>query len=187
MNDDIIQRECVSPDNPLVHQGMVCSVVSSSGVEGFVERADDEEEVGEVKQENDFHFGDDFGEARSTKVQKQTQAPSLESNRIEETTNFEISKTTRSMIRETGEVRRLSVAVLVDGIYTENAEGERVYEPRSSEDLDQIAALVRSAIGYDAKRGDTLEVVNMQFADIEVSDTPYDNSLFGFDKNKLIE
>ncbi|HPD82707.1 MAG: flagellar basal-body MS-ring/collar protein FliF [Alphaproteobacteria bacterium] len=115
------------------------------------------------------------------------QAPSLESNRVEETTNYEISKTTRSMIRETGEVRRLSVAVLVDGTYTENAEGQKVYTPRSNEDLDQIAALVRSAIGFDATRGDTLEVVNMQFADIEVSDTPYDNSLFGFDKNKLLD
>jgi flagellar M-ring protein FliF len=114
-------------------------------------------------------------------------APSLESNRLEETTNFEISKTTRSMIREAGEVRRLSVAVLVDGTYTETEEGERTYEPRSDEDLDQIAALVRSAIGYDATRGDALEVVNMQFADIEVSETPYDNSLFGFDKNKLLD
>ena len=113
--------------------------------------------------------------------------PSLESNRLEETTNYEISKTTRSMIRETGEVRRLSVAVLVDGTYTRDAEGNEVYNTRSDQELDKIAALVRSAIGYDATRGDTLEVVNMQFADIEVSDTPYDNSLFGFDKNKLLD
>jgi flagellar M-ring protein FliF len=115
------------------------------------------------------------------------EAPSLESSRIEETTNFEISKTTRSMIRETGEVRRLSVAVLVDGTYTTNAEGENVYEPRSEAEMDKIAALVRSAIGFDATRGDTIEVVNMQFADVEVSDTPYDNTLFGFDKNKLLD
>lgn len=114
-------------------------------------------------------------------------APSLESNRTEETTNYEISKTTRSMIRETGEVRRLSVAVLVDGKYTTNAEGEKVYEARSEQELDKIAALVRSAIGYDATRGDTIEVVNMKFAAIETSDTPYDNTLFGFDKNKLLD
>lgn len=114
-------------------------------------------------------------------------APSLESARTEETTNYEISKTTRSTTRETGEVRRLSVAVLVDGNYTKDAEGNEVYAPRSDKELDQIAALVRSAIGYDAKRGDTLEVVNMKFAAIEVSDTPYDNTLFGFDKNKLLD
>lgn len=114
-------------------------------------------------------------------------APSLESNRVEETTNFEISKTTRSMVRETGEVRRLSIAVLVDGTYETNAEGKQTYQPRSDAELDKIAALVRSAIGYDATRGDALEVVNMQFAAVEVSDTPFDNSLFGFDKNKLLD
>jgi len=114
--------------------------------------------------------------------------PSLESNRIEETTNFEISRTTRNLVRETGEVRRLSVAVLVDGKYVENAEtGESGYEARSEAELDQIAALVRSAIGFDSNRGDTLEVVNMQFADIEVADTPFDNTLFGFDKNRLLD
>lgn len=115
------------------------------------------------------------------------EAPSLESNRTEETTNFEISRTTRNIVRDTGEVRRLSVAVLVDGTYSENAEGESVYTPRSDAELDQIAALVRSAVGYDANRGDALEVVNMQFAEIQVSDTPYDNTLFGFDKDKLLD
>lgn len=114
-------------------------------------------------------------------------APSLESNRVEETINYEVSKTTRNMVRETGEVRRLSVAVLVDGTYTEDADGNRVYTPRSDTELDQIAALVRSAIGFDAQRGDTLEVVNMQFAEIEVVDEPFDDSLFGFDKDKLLD
>lgn len=115
------------------------------------------------------------------------EAPSLESSRLEETTNFEISKTIRNTIRETGEIKRLSVAVLVDGKYETNAEGQEVYVPRTDQELDQIAALVRSSIGYDANRGDTLEVVNMQFAEIEVADTPYDNTLFGFNKDKLLE
>lgn len=114
--------------------------------------------------------------------------PSLESNRIEEVTNFEISKTVRNTTRDTGEVRRLSVAVLVDGKYTTNAEGVRTYEPRTDAELDQIAALVRSAIGFDANRGDTLEVVNMQFAEVQVADDVIiDNTLFGFDKNKLLD
>jgi len=115
------------------------------------------------------------------------EAPSLESNRTEETTNFEISRTTRNIVSESGAVRRLSLAVLVDGTYTTNAEGERVYEARTDGELDQIAALVRSAIGYDANRGDSLEVVNMQFADIEVTDPIFDNTLFGFDKNRLLD
>lgn len=116
------------------------------------------------------------------------QAPSLENNRVEEVTNYEISKTVRNTTRETGEVRRLSVAVLVDGKYTTDAEGNRTYQPRDDAELDQIAALVRSAIGFDAERGDTLEVVNMQFAEIETEDEAiFDDTLFGFDKNKLLD
>lgn len=113
--------------------------------------------------------------------------PSHQSNRIEEITNFEISKTVRNTVRDTGEVRRLSVAVLVDGKYT-TQDGTRTYEPRTDAELDQIAALVRSAIGFDANRGDTLEVVNMQFAEVQtVEDVLIDNTLFGFDKNKLLD
>ena len=55
---------------------------------------------------------------------------------------------------EGGRVKRISVAVLVDGIYGKNDKGEPVYQPRGKEELDRIAALVRSAIGFDQKRGD---------------------------------
>jgi flagellar M-ring protein FliF len=85
------------------------------------------------------------------------------SNRTEETVNYEISRTVREHVRETGQVRRLSVAVLVDGTYSRTAEGEE-YHPRSPEELAQIEALVRSAVGVDPARGDTVEVVNMRFA-----------------------
>ena len=71
--------------------------------------------------------------------------------------------------------------------HSQVAKLEKIHiSPAQKKRLDQIAALVRSAIGFDANRGDTLEVVNMQFAEIEVSDTPFDNKLFGFDKNKLL-
>lgn len=114
--------------------------------------------------------------------------PSAESNRLEEVTNYEVSKTVRNTVREVGEVKRLSVAVLVDGFYTENEEGERTYQPRSEEQLDQISALVRSAIGFDANRGDTLEVVNMQFAEVETEDEALlADTLLGFDRNKLLD
>ncbi len=114
-------------------------------------------------------------------------APSLESNRLEETTNFEISRTTTNVIREAGEVRRLSVAVLIDGMYAKSTDGAEVYTPRTEQELDKIAALVRSAIGYDANRGDTLEVVNLQFADVNVGGELIDNTIFGFEKNRLLQ
>lgn len=83
----------------------------------------------------------------------------------EETVNFEISKSTQTQIIEAGAIKRLSVAVLVDGVYTQNADGASTYEPRTEEQLAQIAALVRSAIGFSAERGDQVEVANIQFAE----------------------
>jgi flagellar M-ring protein FliF len=95
-------------------------------------------------------------------------AANRDSNRkSEETVNYEISRTTRTEVIEPGRVKRLSVAVLVDGNYKKGANANEVtYEPRPKEELDRIAALVRSAIGYDEKRGDQIEVVNLRFADV---------------------
>lgn len=84
-------------------------------------------------------------------------------NRAEETINYEINKTVRSQVRESGQVKRLSVAVVVDGNTTTAADGAKTYQPRTTEELDQIKALVRSAVNYDATRGDTVEVINMPF------------------------
>ncbi len=115
-------------------------------------------------------------------------APSEESNRIEEVTNFEISRTVRNTVREIGEVTRLSVGVLVDGRYIKNEEGERVYEERSAEELSEIEELVRSAAGFDADRGDTITVKNLQFAEIDTNEEAIDESqLFGFQKSDLID
>ena len=70
--------------------------------------------------------------------------------RTEETVNYEISRTVRNQTQVGGRVRRLSVAVLVDGKMTPNEAGELVYEPREAAELAQIESLVRSAIGFDA-------------------------------------
>jgi flagellar M-ring protein FliF len=88
-----------------------------------------------------------------------------QSKKTEETNNYEISRTTKTEVTEAGRVNRISVAVLVDGNYAKNDKGEMVYQDRSKEQLDRIAALVRSAIGFDQKRGDQVEVVNLRFAE----------------------
>ena len=115
-------------------------------------------------------------------------APTEESNRLEEVTNFEISRTVRNTVREIGAVTNLSVSVAVDGRYITNAEGERVYEERSAEEIAQIEELVRAAIGYDEDRGDTLTVKNFQFEEIDTNAEGVDESmLFGFQKADLID
>ena len=109
-------------------------------------------------------------------------APSNASTRTEETVNYEISKTTKTQVQDAGQVKKLSVAVVVDGSYTQAANGARNYAPRSADDMTKIAALVRSAIGYDEKRGDLLQVTNMRFADIDTGpETPVAEPLLGFD------
>ncbi len=88
------------------------------------------------------------------------------SARTEETTNFEITKTVRNITREAGAIKRISVAVVVNGSYVTDKDGKRTYQPRSEKEIEALTALVRSAIGYDAERGDTVEVINLQFAEL---------------------
>ena len=119
----------------------------------------------------------DSGTANSTSGNASSAA------RTEETVNYEITKTIRSHVRESGTIRRLSVAVLVDGTYSTNDQGEQVYKPRAKEELDQLASLVRSAIGFNAERGDTLEVVNMRFISADASDLEDISPLLGLTKS----
>lgn len=117
------------------------------------------------------------------------QEPTAESNRIEEVTNFEISRTVRNRVSEIGEVRKLSVAVLVDGTYTTQTDADgnetQIYQPRSEEELNQIRALVSSAAGIDQDRGDSLEVVNLQFADAPSGDMFEENLILGFEPSQV--
>jgi len=88
-----------------------------------------------------------------------------QSKKSEETINYEISRTTKTEVNDGGKIKRVSVAVLVDGSYAKDASGNMTYAPRAKEELDRIGALVRSAIGYDQQRGDQIEVVNLRFAE----------------------
>ena len=85
------------------------------------------------------------------------------SGRTEETTNYEISKKVTTSTQDGGEVKHLSVAVVVDGSVT--GEGANApYKPRTAAEMAQITNLVKSAMGFDQARGDQVQVTNMQFA-----------------------
>jgi flagellar M-ring protein FliF len=109
------------------------------------------------------------------------------SQKNEETVNYEISKTTRTEVIEGGRVKRMSVAVLVDGNYARAANGQSEYQARAPEEIERINALVRSAIGFDQRRGDTIEVVNLRFAEAPVVNEMKELStferLFSFSKD----
>ncbi len=116
------------------------------------------------------------------------QGPSAESERAEEITNYEISKTIRNIQRESGQIEKLYVSVLVDGKYTTDEEGNKTYEERSEEEMNQIRLLIAAAIGLDEERGDSLELANLQFAEIDAAEEVADERmLFGFEKADLVD
>jgi flagellar M-ring protein FliF len=106
-------------------------------------------------------------------------------SRTEETVNYEISKKVVNHVREIGIIKRLSVAVLVDGVAAATGAAQ-AYQPRSQEELDRIATLVRGAIGFDADRGDRVEVINMQFAAPEIPDAE-PAPFLGLGRNEIMQ
>src|SRR5216684_2970459 len=106
--------------------------------------------------------------------------PREQSRKSEEIVNYEISRSTKTEVIEGGRVNRVSVAVLVDGTYAKNDKGETVYQPRDKDEIDRIATLVRSAIGFDQKRGDQVEVVNLRFAEVPTFAVPEPQGLMAY-------
>ncbi|MGZ9101196.1 MAG: flagellar basal-body MS-ring/collar protein FliF, partial [Brevundimonas sp.] len=106
-----------------------------------------------------------------------------------ETTNYEISNTTTTTVKEAGEIKRLAVSVAVDGKWTPAAGGGApTYAARTPAEIEQIKALVAAAVGIDAERGDRIEVLNVRFnRDIAaVGGEEAGSSLFDFTKNDIM-
>jgi flagellar M-ring protein FliF len=114
-------------------------------------------------------------------------ATSSNDKRSEETINYEISRTVSTEVQEGGAIKKLSVAVAVDGTYKTDDKGTRTYQPRSAEELAQIEQLVKSAIGFDDKRGDQLKVVNLPFSQPEIEQLPPpEEPLLGLEKEDIL-
>ena len=117
--------------------------------------------------------------------------PRESNSKTEEVVNYEISRSTRTELAEAGRLKRISVAVVVDGTYAKQNGGEAAYQPRSKEDLERIAALVRSAVGFDKARGDLVEVVNLPLVEQAASALPAEpvsfvSSLLSFTRDDLV-
>ncbi|WP_026261435.1 flagellar basal-body MS-ring/collar protein FliF [Kiloniella laminariae] len=107
------------------------------------------------------------------------------SSRLEETVNYENSKIIKTRVHETGSIRRLSVAVLVNDISTTAEDGTRTFEARSPEEVASLDAIVRSAVGFDEARGDKVEIANFRFADVDPLFLPEDG-LLGMGKEDMM-
>jgi len=91
-------------------------------------------------------------------------------SKTDETLNYEVSRSTARIIEPVGSLSKVSVAILVDGRY-ELAPGAKPgarpkYLPRSPEEMQKIEALVKSAVGFNAERGDQVTVANIPFQEI---------------------
>lgn len=128
------------------HVVSVGQVITPAGIPGVVSNASDIADAGGV------------AEGGNTTL-----------DRREKTTNYEISKLTRRVVNPLGEVKRISVAVVVDGTYettppaNEGDAPSTKYVPRSPEELDTIKKIVQHAVNYDQERGDRVEVANIPF------------------------
>ncbi len=87
-------------------------------------------------------------------------------------TNYEVSRTIRNIIGEVGSIKRLTVAVMVDGAYKESKtpEGEitREYQARTQEELNRFASIIKNAVGFSDARADQFEIVSLPFDNTEL-------------------
>ncbi|WP_037087267.1 flagellar basal-body MS-ring/collar protein FliF [Cereibacter sphaeroides] len=108
-----------------------------------------------------------------------------------ETVNFEVSQTQRELMRQPGAIRRLTVAVLVDGIKTVADDGTVGWEPRPEEELAVLRELVGSAVGLDESRGDRLTLRSLAFETPPeagtLAETGFLSRLGAFDLMSLIQ
>jgi len=85
------------------------------------------------------------------------------SERLDEVVNYEINKVVSKTVMPVGDIKKLSVAVLLDGPYVKNDKGVEEFQPRSKKELTDLEELVKKAAGFDTKRGDQVVITNVPF------------------------
>lgn len=103
-------------------------------------------------------------------------AEGSEHEKLDETINYEINRVVNKTVLPVGEMQKLSVAVLIDGIYGKDAKGVEVYQPRAKKDLDALEELVKKSAGINTARGDQVVVTEMPFSRVETMQQPLENS-----------
>jgi len=103
------------------------------------------------------------------------------SERADEVINYEINRVISKTVMPVGEIEKLSVGVLVDGIYKKNKEGVEEFQPRPKKEIETLADFVKKSIGFDARRGDQVVVTSVPFRknDFEVEPLPEEGFLQG--------
>jgi flagellar M-ring protein FliF len=135
-----------------------------------------------VSIQNSLPLGQDVQAASGNQNRNRT-------SNTEENVNYDNSNTTKTYVKEQGAIKRISIAVMVDGNYKKNNDGTQEYQARSEEELNKLKELVKTATGYKEDRGDVISLVNLKFSELpqdsilEEKEKPF----FGLNINKLIE
>ncbi len=105
----------------------------------------------------------------------------------EVTENFDASRSTQIIQRESGGIRRLTASVLVNGRYVTADDGTVTYQALPAEEVEQFEQIVANAIGIDPNREDTVTIQNVQFLrPVFEEEEVDDNLLFGFPRDELV-
>ena len=107
-----------------------------------------------------------------------------------ERVNYEMSETSREVMRAAGDVKRITVAVLVNGIEEIGADGRPVLQPRPDDELQALSDLVSSTVGLNEDRGDVVTIKSMNFLQTEPAGTMVTSSVLqnlAFDAMSLIQ
>ena len=115
---------------------------------------------------------------------------SSQSSETRERVNYEVSQTEREVTQAPGAIRRLSVAVLVNGTVSTDASGAEIFAPRPEEEMAALRELVASAVGFDEARGDAITIKSMQFEPVAILGTSAEPSFLsglGLDTMALIQ
>lgn len=94
-------------------------------------------------------------------------------NKEQKNVTYEIPKTTVNVVEAAGGINRISVAVMVDGFMADVKEGGKVvkkWQPRNAEEVARLENIVKNAIGFDEKRGDSVKIESFEFAKVSMDD-----------------
>lgn len=103
---------------------------------------------------------------------------SAQTSETRERVNYEVSQTEHEILRAPGAIRRLTVAVLVNGLQTTDDNGDVQFSPRPEEEMSALRELVQSAVGFQEDRGDVITIKSMELPSVEPLGTAADSSLF---------
>jgi len=116
----------------------------------------------------------------SSKMIAGTTASGPEKEKTEETINYEINKTVSRTVLPVGDIKKISIAVLVDGIYAKNSKGEAAYQERPKKELESLEELVRKSAGFNTQRGDQVVITSMPFSrtdEVDMGSRPWTDYL----------